>query len=122
MTLSLPPEVNSYGIAYICPAALGNYESITEATVADDLTSVPGCLNGVPTTASLSGSVDASAISGVGQIVVDAAGGIQILGGDAAAVAVAAQTGTDDIAFLAEDLSGNVLAVKIVRSQTVPGY
>ena len=121
LTLSLPPEVNSYGIAYICPLALGSYESITEATVADNLTSVPGCPNGVPTTASLSGSVDASAISGVGQIVVDAAGGIQILAGNAGTFAVTAQTGTDDIAFLAEDLSGNLLGVKILRSQTVPG-
>jgi hypothetical protein len=121
LTLSLPPEVSTYGIAYICPPALGNYESITEATVADNLTSVPGCLNGVPTTASLSGSVDASAISGVGQIVVDAAGGIQILAGNAGTFAVTAKTGTDDIAFLAEDLSGNLLGVKILRSQTVPG-
>jgi hypothetical protein len=121
LTLSLPPEVNGYGIAYLCPLVSGSYESITEATVADNLTSVPGCLNGVPITASVSGSVDASAISGVGQIVVDAPGGIQILAGNAGTFAVTAQTGTADIAFLAEDLSGNLLGVKILRSQTVPG-
>jgi hypothetical protein len=117
--------VTSYGIAFICAQGSGGptftSESIIEATIADNMTSVPGCVSGAPTTAILSGTVDATAISGVQQIRVDAPGGNQILGGDAAAVAVAAQTGTDDIAFLAEDLSGNVLAVKIVRSQMVPG-
>jgi hypothetical protein len=125
LTLSLPPGVNSYGVAYLCTQSSGvpifTNELIIEATLGDDLTSVPGCVNGTFTTASLSGSVDASAISGVGQIQVEAPGGTQLIAGNAGSFTLTAQAGTDDVAFVAEDLSGNVLAVKIVRSQTAPG-
>jgi hypothetical protein len=126
LTLALPENVHDYGIAYYCPAPSGplsaNEEFVFEATVQDNITSVAGCLSpSTITKGSVTGTVDASAVTGVAQVQIYAPLAREVLGTASGSFSLEAQQGVDDVAFTAVDASGNILAVKIVRSQTVPG-
>ncbi|HLW52990.1 MAG TPA: hypothetical protein VKW06_09105 [Candidatus Angelobacter sp.] len=128
LTVSLPSATAKYAVAYVCPAmTVGSNnvinESVIEATPADGTAFTISCL-GTPATGTATGSANALAIPGATDILIRSS---QNLGGNVGSTSgsfsVSLPTGTNnvDVAAIAVDASGNVLAVKIVRAQTVPG-
>lgn len=119
----------SYSVAYVCPPTPGFGNTVTseyviEATTQDPTSSTVSCYGSAATTGSATGSVDATAISGAANVLIR---GNQGYGGSVGASSgtfnVTLPTGTNDVALIVEDSATfpNVLAVKILRSQTVPG-
>jgi hypothetical protein len=127
LNLTLPAGVNSYAIAYYCPGTPAqvsfNEEFVFEATVQDNITKVGGCPpTGTNfTLGSVSGSVDASAILGVAQIAIYAPLGAGFLSGSSGSFNFQAEQGSHDVAFTALDASNNIVGIKIVPLQPVPG-
>jgi hypothetical protein len=130
LTVNVPGQgVNAkYGIAYVCPPVTGFGNTVTsefviEATVSDGTSFTVSCF-GPPATASATGSANATAIPGAANILVRGnqnSGGS--VGSNNGSFNVNLVTGTNDVAFIAIDnaVQPNVLAVKFVRNQTVPG-
>jgi hypothetical protein len=113
-----------YAIAYVCPpvSASGTItsETVIQATT-QDATSLTASCFGPPSTGTATGSAT-SAIAGTTDIQIV---GNQGLGGNVGSASgsfsVSMPTGTNDVAAVAIDSGKNVLGVKLVRSQTVPG-
>jgi hypothetical protein len=125
LSLTVPAGSTDYAIAYVCPTftPVGFTESnefVIEATVQDSTAYTVSC-SAVPTMGSATGSVDASAIPGATSISVGGRGIGYSFASNTASFNVNLPTGTNDIVAAALDGSNNVLAVKIVRTQTVPG-
>ena len=125
LSLALPQGTTTYSIAYVCPTEMGmgplNNEYIIQATVQDGTAYSQTCFNN-PTTGSATGSVDASAIAGTATVVIYGAGLFQTsVTGATGTFNATLENGINDIAAVAFDASSHILAVKIVRSQTVPG-
>ena len=126
LSLSIPNGTTNYAIAYVCPQAAGLGDLITaefviEASTADGNSFTTSCNEASGTTGSATGSVNTSAIAGVANVLIR---GSQGYGASVAAsgnFSVNLPTGSNDVALLAVDSSGNVRAVKILRAQTVPG-
>lgn len=122
LIVTLPNSTTPYAIAYVCPP-LGNLtrEFVIEATPQDGTAFTVSCFS-ASATGSATGSVDATAIPGTTKVAIV---GNQGLGGTISSASgsfnVNMPNGTNDVAAVAEDSSGNVLAVKIIRNQTVPG-
>ncbi|MFP5236806.1 MAG: hypothetical protein ACLGSD_12965 [Acidobacteriota bacterium] len=125
LTLSIPSGTNNFAVAYACPAAtatVGNLqisavmENVVEATTADGTSFDLYCS---PTTASantgiLTGSVDASAISGANYVGVAAGGGNMgnqyFLSGASASFSKSMPAGSDRVAVGAYvETAGNQL-------------
>jgi hypothetical protein len=129
LNLTLPAGVSNYAIAYVCLQSNQllslNNETVIEATTQDAIPILFGCVpisgTGPVNKGSVTGSVDATAISGVVQIQINAPLGLAILSGSSGTFDFQAEQGVRDIAFTALDISNNVVAVKIVPSQTIPG-
>ncbi|HLW52135.1 MAG TPA: hypothetical protein VKW06_04765 [Candidatus Angelobacter sp.] len=127
ISVTLPPGTTRYAIAYVCPPrVLGtvtdNSVFVIEATVQDGSALNSSCVRSVPAMASVTGTVDATAIAGATQIAIAGRGGFgSFLSFVSGPFNVSVPSGTNDIAILALDSSRDVLAVKILRSQTVPG-
>lgn len=126
LSLSIPNGTTNYAIAYVCPQAAGLGDLITaeyviEASTSDGNSFTTTCNEVSGSTGSATGSVDTSAIAGVANVLIR---GSQ---GDGASVAASGNfsvnlpTGSNDVALVAVDSSGNVRAVKILRAQSVPG-
>jgi hypothetical protein len=126
LSLSIPNGTTKYAIAYACPetAGLGNIvtaEFVIEASTSDGNSFTTTCSEVSGSTGSATGSLDTSAIAGVANVLIR---GAQGYGGSVAAsgnFGVNLLSGSNDVALAAEDSSGDVRAVKILRAQTVPG-
>ncbi|MGB8099019.1 MAG: hypothetical protein WCF17_17805 [Terracidiphilus sp.] len=126
LSISVPNGTTNYAIAYVCPQAAGLGDLITaeyviEASTSDGNSFSTTCNEVSGNTGSATGSVDTSAIAGVANVLIR---GSQGYGGSVPAsgnFSVNLLSGSNDVAFVAVDSSGNVRAVKILRAQTVPG-
>ncbi len=129
LTLTFGEAINtSYAIAYVCPPVPGfgntvSSEFVLEATVGDGTAYTVSCF-GSPATGSATGSANAAVIAGAANILVRGNQGFGgSVGSNAGTFSVNMPTGSNDVAFVAIDsaVQPNVLAVKFVRAQTVPG-
>ena len=129
LTLIIPQGETRYAFAYACPSdGLFNSESVIEVTTQDPLPSgfcaSPrlGPPPPPPKEGYVTGSVDASAIPGISSVLIYGLLGFGSVAGTTGMFNVQTPLqGTHDIAFVAVDASQKILAVKILRSQTVPG-
>ncbi len=135
MSIPLPAGTQQFAFAYVCPAytigqASGGTqvqketESIDEFTLQDGTAYTVSCSSGPNSTSSANAiplQADATAVAGATFIQAIGPLGGQIAQGNKASVVANLRTGTNDIALLALDGSGNVLAIKILRNQTYPG-
>jgi hypothetical protein len=145
VTLSLPSGTTSFAVAFVCPAisltSAGlqqTVENVFEATILDGTSFTESCQTGPskPDTGVLTGSVDASALSGAHILEVYAqsaqTGPIGLpfpVLGSSGSFSVAAPLGTDRVLVLAYDsvVNGNMetlgglVAAKNFSSQSVPG-
>ena len=122
----LPAGTTSYALAYVCPpegppAIITTNEIVIEATLADGASYSTSCVD-QPPTANATGTVDATAIPGASNVVIFGKNGFaNTISAASGSFNATLPSGTNDVAAVAKDASGNVLAVKILRSQTVPG-
>ncbi len=127
LTLFVPAGTNTYAFAVACPAVnlFGTVvaEYAYEGNLSDGTAyTVSPCYAPAASTAPATGTFDISAIPGaVKARIVGAQGYSGDVNGVTGAFNVAMPAGTNDIAVLALDGAGNILAVKILRSQIVPG-
>lgn len=148
LTLSLPSGTTSFAVAFVCPSTSLTFlspqqteENVIEATTLDGTSFTESCPTQptAPATGTLTGSVDASAISGANILEVYAqnpqsaqngpAGFPFPVLGSSGSFSVAAPLGTDRVLVLAYDsvLSGDIeslgdlAAAKNFSSQLVPG-
>ncbi len=121
LSLSIPNGTTDYSVAYVCQQF---DERIYLASTLDG-TSIPvSCLGISGSTGLATVQVNASAIPNAYWILIygiesqifaeQTTAGTQSLSGQLAA-------GTSDVAVMIQDRNSNVLAVKILRSQTIPG-
>jgi hypothetical protein len=96
-------------------------ESVLEATTQDGTSINTSNCFGSPATGNLSGTVDASLIAGTGQVRVFGNQGFGTTTGSGSPFNASMPTGSNDVAAVDLDATGNVLAVRIIRSQQVPG-
>jgi hypothetical protein len=129
LMVQLPAGTTQYGIAMLCVAAQNgsqvNTEWILEADMKDATSfTLHLCTPDAPSpTGSFSGSVDDSAIAGAATVSVNLSNfsvgaGFNSPGGS---FNVTAPLGTTDVFATAFDAAHTILAMKAVRSQTVPG-
>ncbi len=117
----LPSGTVKYSVAYVCSAF--NDEFVFEATTQDATALTLSCPSRSDPSAlgAATGSVDASAITGATNVIVDGNGGGSSLGAIAAPFSVPMQNGVNDVAFVAMDSNSKAVGVKIVRGQNIPG-
>jgi hypothetical protein len=121
LNLTLPDGASKYGIAYVCGTGQYISEYVAYATPQDGSSYTLSCYQPPPMGVA-TGTVDASVIPGTTGVEI-----VGLLGSTGATFPVSGPfntnmaTGTQDIAFVALNASNSVLAVHIVRSQTVPG-
>jgi len=125
LTLTLPSGTTKYAIAYVCPPVTFfgtlNAESVIEATLQDGTAYSVSC-SAPPTTGHATGKVDASLIAGAASVRICGSGGCAgTVNGVNVTFDVMLPAGNNDIAILALDGSSNILGVKMVRAQNVPG-
>ncbi|HUN85683.1 MAG TPA: hypothetical protein VMU48_14980 [Terracidiphilus sp.] len=145
ISLSLPSGTTTFAVAFVCPSTSlteagpqQTVENVVEATTLDGTSFTESCpiLPGTQTSGTLTGSVDASAISGANILEVYAQNAqngptefpLPVLG-SSGSFSFAAPLGTDRVLVLAYDsvLSGdmeslgNLVAAKNFSSQIVPG-
>ncbi len=125
LTLTLPQGVTRYAIAYVCPPVTFfgtlNAESVIEATIQDGTAYSVSC-SAPPTTDHATGKVDASLIAGAASVRICGSGGCAgTVSGVNVSFDVMLPAGNNDVAILALDGSSNILGVKMVRAQSVPG-
>src|SRR5262249_24803877 len=129
LTFTVPDLNTKFSVAFVCPTiAVGNppnlfvnNEFIVQATIQDGTALNADCAN-IPATGSLSGSVNSSLVPGASDVWVGGIGGFRTsVGTSGSPFNVSLPTGTNDVAAVAVDSSMNALAVRMLRSQTVPG-
>ncbi len=127
-SLTLPAGQKKYAVAYVCPAQQNgsisnNSESVIEATTQDNPSgfcpATGSSTGGGPTTGVATGSVDTSVLSAASVAIYSASSAT--VNGPIGNFSITEGTGTWDFAVVALDASNNLLGVKIIRSQTVPG-
>ena len=124
-SFTIPEGTSRYAIAYVCPDYSDPHftvynEYVFEATTLDTTTYTVPCFVPSPGDVSASGSIDASAFPNTASVVIysnEAGLGVPLTG----QFTMDHSPGTSDLAALAGDASSNILAVKILRSQTFPG-
>jgi hypothetical protein len=122
LTLTIPQGETRYGIAYVCPPiGAHDSESVTLATTQDSAPVGICPVISSPSKGAVTGSVDVSAIPGASSVVIYGPLGSVNVAGLTGAFNFQANQGTDDIVFVALDASQQILAVKILPSQTAPG-
>jgi hypothetical protein len=130
LTVGLPSGTTRYGIAFLCTRTASgspvNNEWIIEADLRDGSAySLQMCNPNspvTPTTGNISGSVDATAISGTFSLDIFLQGSGAIFeNATTASFNTTVPTGTADLYAVAYDNTATILAMKILRSQTVPG-
>jgi hypothetical protein len=127
LTVSVPVGTTTYAVAYVCPpvAGFGNTvtaENVIEASTQDGSSFTVSCNGSTGTTGSATGTVNATAIPGATNVLIRGNQGYGTsVGATTGSFSASLLTGMNDVAFIAVNSSGAVLAVKIVRGQTVPG-
>lgn len=139
LSLSIPSGTTNFAVAYICPPYANGQPQITnqvvvEASIADGTTFTVPCYTTASTaqTGTLTGSVDASAISGASMLNIDAQNGVNIssayVGSATGNFSLTAPAGNNRVAVLAfSNTSGSngyvqsLVGVKNFNSQAVPG-
>jgi hypothetical protein len=130
LTFFVPDGTTKYAIALSCQVTSGQntqvgFETIFEATTQDVITNSPSCLPSLLPNAPrglATGNVNASAVPGATNVQMSGNDDIpSTLGEVSGPFTLALPTGANDVGVVAVDGSFNVLAAKIVRSQTVPG-
>jgi hypothetical protein len=122
LTLTIPPNETRYGIAYVCPPiGAHDSESVVLATTQDSAPVGICPVISSPSKGAVTGSVDVSAIPGASSVAIYGPLGSVTVANLTGAFNFQVNQGTDDIVFVALDASQQILAVKILPSQTVPG-
>jgi hypothetical protein len=124
ITFPLPSGTTSYAIAWVCPKVTGRVQ-IIQATTQDTTSPRIDCVNPplpIPTVGNATGSLS-STLPGVASFEILAGVGILAQSGPLSSgpFSVSLPVGTEDVAALALDSSNNIVGIKILRSQTVPG-
>lgn len=138
LVISIPSGTTDFAVAFVCPPLSGTaqpQEMVYEASTLDgasfsEACSVPSPTS--PTSATLTGSVDASAIPGASYLNIDSSGGGFLFGGylgsPTSPFSVSAPPGTDRVEVLAyagsADIAqggSHVVAAKNFDNQIVPG-
>lgn len=127
LMVQLPPGTTQYGVAFSCSSGTAvNRQTVIQADIRDGSAyTLQLCeSSGVSSTGSLSGSFDATAIANTTRVDIS----IDNFSTGATSVTptgsfniTSAQVGVTDLFAVAFDSSHTLLAMKIVRSQTVPG-
>jgi len=127
VTFTLLAGITKYAIAYVCPplSVMGtlNSEFVIQATTQDATSFTASCFGPVSSGTATGGTVSSS-FAGTAKIQIR---GGQGLGADISGASGAFPAGTqmpvgsNDVATIAVDGSGNVQGVKMFRAQTVPG-
>jgi len=126
VTFSVPNGTTKFSLAYVCspivlPGLTTSNEFIVQATTQDGTAFNADCAN-IPATSSVSGSVNSSLIAGASDVRITGNVGFSTsVGTSGAPFNTPLPTGTNDVAVVAVDGSNNALAVRMMRSQTVPG-
>lgn len=127
ISLSLPAGTTSYAIAFVCPppspTSTSTQEHVIEATTQDSTSLKLSCtVISPPAFGTATGSLS-STISGTASFEIFGRQGF--VGSpnsfSSGPFSVNLPTGTTDVAVLALDASNNIIGVKILPSQTVPG-
>ncbi|MGA9069215.1 MAG: hypothetical protein WB424_03100 [Terracidiphilus sp.] len=132
LTLSIPEGTTNFAVAYVCPGySDGNYqvteEIVVEASTLDGTSYSESCstTSSPGATGTLTGNVDASAISGVNEIGILAQDGTpqaaDFLAASGGSFSFAAPTGNDRVEVATFDDYGSLSALKNFSSQSVPG-
>lgn len=127
LSFTVPSGTTRYAVAYVCPRTVGSQtitaEFVIQATVQDGTSLSPACPRsggGAPSSATV--AVDATAISGATEVVIVGNRGIgATLNSPSGSITVNLPPGMNDIAIIALNGPFDTLAVRILRSQTVPG-
>jgi hypothetical protein len=126
LNFTVPEGTSTYAVAYVCPTWQGmgpvSSEYILEATIKDPATFSVSCFMN-PAVGTITGNVNVSAIATATQFRVYGSqfSSSSLTSGTSGAFSFQAPTGTNDIAVCAFDSSLNLVGVKMVRGQTVPG-
>jgi len=128
VSFALPSGTTKFAIAYACPPVPGfgntvTSEHVIEATTSDGKAFTVSC-GGYPATGTATGSANATAIAGSANVYIRGKLGFGgAVGSNNGPFSVSLPAGTNDVAAFAVDSASppNVLAVKILRGQTVPG-
>ncbi len=124
LTLQLPPGTTQYGVAFACSSAR---QIVVQADIRDGSAyTLQLCASGAaaPGTGSLSGSFDATAIAGATRVDISIdnfSTGTTSASQTGSFNITTAQVGVTDVFAVAFDSLHTLLAMKIVRTQTVPG-
>ena len=132
LSISLPSGTANYSIAWVCPPPPMSSppaidESVIEASVQDGTSFSLYCPDSNATTGTATVQVDASAIAGGELIAVqggiedDTGGPFQLWQSGTVNLSGQMAAGTYDVFVYVEDVAGDLLAVKILPNQTIPG-
>lgn len=123
LNVSVPSETTNYSVAYVCPVSNGSTsEFVIQASTKDGSAFTLSCYG--QSMGGISGTADATAIPGAANILIyGGSTSFGSVGSTNGTFNVNLPSGTADIAVVAVDgaIPANVLAVKILRSQTIPG-
>jgi hypothetical protein len=131
LTLSIPSGTTDYSVAYVCPENNGaavnisniNGEQVILASIEDGTSFSLIC--GDPSVADVGTAtvqVNAAAIPGVTFVSVGEVGpNLQPWSGSTLSLSLELVSGIHDVAVIAVGANSNVLAVRILRNQTIPG-
>ena len=125
----VPNGTTRYSIAYVCPSinfgrgAFQSQEFVVQATIQDGIAFTLDCFAYNTSTASVTVDVDATSIPGAAQLFIEGAQGgtYSIVNSNKGSFVVNMPIGMNDVAISVLDGSFNLLAIRILRGQTVPG-
>jgi hypothetical protein len=127
ITFTLPQGTTTYAVAYVCPpislsSTTLTLEHVVEVSTQDNVQPTLVCFGGgtPPSTGTATGSVS-SAIASTATFQIVGKGSIGQGGLASGPFSVTLAAGTNDVALIADDASGVILGIKILRAQTVPG-
>lgn len=127
LTLSIPSGETKFSVAYLCPPRTGqspepNYEYINQNSTLDGTLYTGTCYEpstSQPQQGMYTAQVNAAAITGGAWVVIDGVG--QQWSSSTISFAQSLSVGTQDVAVMVEDAQFNMLAIKILPKQTIPG-
>jgi len=121
LTVSVPDGTTDYAVAYTCPSPnIIDGEVVLEASVLDGISFSRSCGSAV-TFGTAAVQINAAAIPGASYVYVSALGPQQPWSGSTLTFSGTLPTGTRDVPIEVSDQFGQIVAARILRSQTVPG-
>jgi len=128
LSVSIPQGTTNYAVAFVCPPNVASGTTVTSEYIIEAATQDGTAFNWncpmQPNTGNATGTVDVSAIPGAAYVLVRGNGSyFQLVNAPVGTFNASLPTDTTDIAFIAVDASiqPNVLAMKLLRDQKVPG-